>query len=96
MGLWTGTDAVDAAFGEVDEVATRCRFTDCGHDDEPGCAVAEARARGELDPDRLGAWRALRREAAALERRASPQEQRRWGKQFARLSKDAQRRKARG
>jgi ribosome biogenesis GTPase len=53
-GLWDGTGD---SFADVDELATGCRFADCGHDSEPGCAV-----RAELDPDRIAAWRKLQRE----------------------------------
>lgn len=59
-----GDAAVDAVFAEVAELATRCRFTDCAHEEEPGCAVLAAIAAGELDPARLAAWRRLEREAA--------------------------------
>ncbi len=53
-GLWDGTGD---SFADIDELATRCRFADCGHDSEPGCAV-----RAELDPERIAAWRKLQRE----------------------------------
>jgi ribosome biogenesis GTPase len=95
VGLWVDADAVDAAFADVDVVAGSCRFTDCRHDGEPGCAVAAAIADGTLDRARLDAWRRLRREAEAAERRASPHEARRNDKRFARVAKDAQARKGR-
>jgi ribosome biogenesis GTPase len=93
VGLWVDPEAVEATFGDVDELAAGCRFTDCCHDTEPDCAVRGAVDDGTLAPDRLDAWRALRREAQAAARRADPAEQRRFGKQFARITKDAQKRK---
>ncbi len=60
------------------------------------CAVLAAIAAGRLSADRLASWRALEREAAAAERRADPVARRRYGKAFARITKDAQRRKGRG
>lgn len=63
VGLWVDTDAVDASFADVEEVATGCRFADCAHTGEPGCAIAAAVEAGELDPARVEAWRALRAEA---------------------------------
>ena len=54
MGLWDGTGE---AFADVDDAARRCRFRDCRHQDEPGCAVAE-----EIAPERLAAWHKLERE----------------------------------
>jgi ribosome biogenesis GTPase len=95
VGLWVDPDAVDTAFPDVDELAPGCRFTDCGHDTEPGCAVRAAVEDGTLPRDRLDAWRSLRREAEAAARRAQPHEQRRYGKQFARITKDAQKRRRR-
>ena len=95
VGLWVDTDAVDAAFADIDDLAESCRFADCRHDGEPGCAVAAAVAGGALDRDRLDAWRRLRREAEAAAVRARPHEARRREKRFARVAKEAQARKGR-
>ena len=95
VGMWVDPDAVDAAFADVDDLAAACRFADCRHENEPGCAVAAVIAAGELDPARVEAWRVLRREAESAELRATPHEQRRRDKRFARITKDAQRRKGR-
>lgn len=66
------TDAgLDEAFGDVAALAAHCRFGDCGHGSEPGCAVQEAIARGELPAERLRGLRKLEREGmSAAERRA--------------------------
>jgi ribosome biogenesis GTPase / thiamine phosphate phosphatase len=53
-------------FADIDTLAARCRFRDCGHRGEPGCAVAEAIADGRLDPDRLVGMEKLAREEAWL------------------------------
>ena len=50
-----------------DALAARCRFGDCAHDSEPGCAVRAAAESGALDPARLESWRRLRRGLAWLE-----------------------------
>jgi ribosome biogenesis GTPase len=63
VGLWVDPDAVDTAFAEVDEVGAGCRFADCRHETEPGCAVLAAVDGGTLDPARVDAWRALHDEA---------------------------------
>ena len=66
-GLWDGTGD---SFADVDALAANCRFADCGHDSEPGCAV-----RAELDPERIAAWRKLQRELAWVnDRRAASRE----------------------
>ncbi|MGY1822473.1 ribosome small subunit-dependent GTPase A [Geodermatophilus sp. SYSU D00079] len=56
-------DGIDTAYADVTELAARCRFRDCGHRAEPGCAVAAAIAAGRLDPARYSAWRKLQAEA---------------------------------
>jgi len=95
VGLWIDPEAVDAAFAEIDDLAAGCRFRDCRHDGEPGCAVAAAVESGELAADRLERWRALRAEAEAAELRADPVERHRRERRFGRMVKDAQRHKGR-
>ena len=52
-------DALDDVFAEISEIASRCRFADCSHNAEPGCAVTAAIVAGELDPERLRRYRKL-------------------------------------
>jgi ribosome biogenesis GTPase / thiamine phosphate phosphatase len=72
LGLWTGGAGAAAAFDDVEVLATGCRFNDCRHRTEPGCAVLEALEDGRLPADRLAAWEKLQRELAWAERRADP------------------------
>ena len=95
VGLTADPDAVAATYADIDDLAAGCRFSDCGHAGEPGCAVAEAVAAGELAAARLDGWRALEREAAAAELRAAPHLLRARNRRFGRIVKDAQRRKGR-
>jgi ribosome biogenesis GTPase len=69
LGLWLGADAVDAAFPEIEEAALECRFRDCRHESEPGCAVLEEVAAGNIDSKRLASYHRLRREAEHLDLR---------------------------
>ncbi|TCP48467.1 ribosome biogenesis GTPase [Tamaricihabitans halophyticus] len=66
VGLWAAEDAtgngVQQAFPEIEELAEQCRFRDCGHDAEPGCAVLAALDAGELPMRRLASYRKLLRE----------------------------------
>jgi len=62
-------DGLDAAFEDIAALAAHCRFRDCRHDTEPGCAVKEAVTTGELAADRLENYRKLEREAKAYELR---------------------------
>ncbi len=76
LGLWLASDAVDSAFPEIEELAAACRFRDCGHRGEPGCAVDAAVAQGELDPARLESYHRLVREAERLDERLDPSRRR--------------------
>jgi ribosome biogenesis GTPase len=51
-------------FADIDALAESCRFADCAHESEPGCAVRSAVESGALSAERLSSWRKLRREAA--------------------------------
>ena len=63
---------LEAAFDEVAEIAATCRFSDCGHDSEPGCAVRLAIADGRIDEERLESFRKLQREQARVARQEDP------------------------
>jgi ribosome biogenesis GTPase len=61
--------ASERAFGDIEELAASCRFADCGHASEPGCAVAAAVTAGELSTERFEAWRRAEHDRLAFERR---------------------------
>jgi len=77
LGLIEDAGGIDASFADIAELAAGCRFADCGHDAEPGCAVTAAIATGELPADRLASYRKLLREVAAAERLRDPAKARR-------------------
>jgi ribosome biogenesis GTPase len=81
LALWD-PDGVEQSFPEIDELVTTCRFGNCRHSGEPGCAIAAALASGSLEPGRLEAWNKLEREARHQLRRvdafAREQERRKW------------------
>jgi len=62
LQLWADEDALPAAFADVDAVAAECRFRDCRHESEPGCAVRDALAGGRLSADRYASFLKLRKE----------------------------------
>ena len=80
LQVWEGD--LDSAFADVAELASQCRFNDCAHETEPGCAVQEALASGALDPDRYASYLKLQRELRAIERRSNArlhrEEKQRW------------------
>jgi ribosome biogenesis GTPase len=67
LGLWDSGEAIEVVFDDVAALAGLCRFRDCGHESEPGCAVRAAAAEGRLDGQRLESWRKLRSERRHLE-----------------------------
>lgn len=69
LQLWAGFDSLDSAFGDVAELAQQCRFHDCAHGVENGCAVQAALGDGRLDPERWQSYLKLRAEIAFHERK---------------------------
>lgn len=82
LGVAGADGGLSSAFAEVADVSARCRFSDCRHEDEPGCAVLAAVADGTLSPERLASHRKLEREAAHVARQGDrllrEAERRRW------------------
>ena len=64
LGMWVDEEGIDAAFADITDLEGQCRFNDCAHLSEPGCAVLAAIVAGELAPDRLESYRKLLGEAA--------------------------------
>lgn len=67
LGLWDAAAGLDEVFADVVALAERCRFRDCGHESEPGCAVVEAMQGGTLPAQRLERYLALSRELGETE-----------------------------
>lgn len=93
LALSDAGDGIDELFDDVTELAARCRFRDCAHDAEPGCAVQAAVATGTLDAARVERWRKLRAEDArhseALHQRRARE------KTFGKIVKEAMAKKKR-
>jgi ribosome biogenesis GTPase len=94
LGLWEAEEAIAETFDDVAALAGGCRFRDCGHAHEPGCAVREALERGELTPERVEAWKKLSGEldaTSASARQAKKRATKVIAKAYARLVKDRDR-----
>jgi ribosome biogenesis GTPase len=70
LQLWEGNESMNVAFQDIDELAASCRFADCGHGQEPGCAIGQALAAGDLDRERWNSFLKLQKELAYIERKA--------------------------
>lgn len=77
LGLWDADDGIDTTFAEIVDLASRCRFADCSHRLEPGCAVQAAVDSGRLDARRLKSYRRLAHELAEQPSPATRRDQRR-------------------
>ena len=64
VSLWSSGHGIERAFADVFDLMDHCRFRDCKHEDEPGCAVQAAIAAGHLDPLRLASMKRLVAEEA--------------------------------
>lgn len=67
LGMWDVSEGLGSAFADVEQFLGKCRFRDCRHDREPGCAIRAAIASGALDPARWESYRALESEAVSKE-----------------------------
>nr|WP_246357922.1 ribosome small subunit-dependent GTPase A [Pyxidicoccus fallax] len=99
LGLWGDEEGVDQAFSDILALAEGCRFSDCQHQGEPGCAVHAAVAAGELPRARLDSFDKLRRERAYLARQtdaAAQREHKRVMRNLSRAGAEGARFKRRG
>ena len=82
FGLFDAEDGLGEMFGDVEELARRCRFTDCAHQSEPGCAVRDAIASGLLPERRWNSYLKMQRELASLARRSDAAAQRAYQREW--------------
>ena len=84
LQLWESSDGLGETFSDIEELAAQCRFNDCAHRSEPGCAIQAALEDGTLELERWASYQKLQRELAHLERRldkrAQSEERKRWAK----------------
>lgn len=93
LAPWAEASALDQAFADVEALAAQCRFGDCTHEHEPGCAVRQAVEDGTLDGPRFRSFVALRRELALTEAQRAPNDLRRRARSFGKVAREAQRMK---
>jgi len=71
IGMWEADDGLSETFADVESILGTCRFSDCTHESEPGCAIRSAVESGVLSTSRLEAYLSLQRESAYAQRKAS-------------------------
>jgi ribosome biogenesis GTPase len=62
IGMWNASEGLDSAFADIEELSGQCRFNDCSHENEPGCAVKRALDSGELTAARWQSYLKLKKE----------------------------------
>ena len=87
LGLWGDEGALGETFEDIESLAARCRFGDCSHGGEPGCAIRQGLEEGTLDPARLRNYQKMQRELRYLERRQDVAETLRVKKEWKRIAK---------
>ncbi len=97
LGLWADDEGLDKTFDEIDDLASRCRFPDCDHEHEPGCAVRAAVEDGILDRRRWESYLKLRRELRFMElkkdEKTRRQQEKAVGRDFAARLKEVKKNK---
>jgi ribosome biogenesis GTPase len=96
LGLWEASDGLDGLFSDVAALLGCCRFSDCKHQNEPGCAIRAALENGDLPPKRWENYNRLKREALYAEDRAAAVREKSarnkdiaiWSKKRRKLGKD--------
>jgi ribosome biogenesis GTPase len=91
LSLWEAGEGMGAVFGDVEELTKLCRFHNCTHQNEPGCAVREAISTGRLEVERWERWLKLQKELAWLEVKKEGKlrlHEKQWGKQISKLQKE--------
>lgn len=90
LALWEADAGMEVMFGDIEGLISRCRFHDCKHQNEPGCAVREAMDTGILEMKRWESWLKLQRELAHLEAKKKGKlrfQEKQRGKEIAKLQK---------
>ncbi len=91
LQLWEGEGGLETLFDDIEELASQCKFTDCKHSTEPGCAIKKALKNGELDRGRYQSYLKMHREIKYVEGRrnhlANIEEKKRW-KNISKMAKE--------
>ena len=93
LQLWSAGEGLEHAFNDVGSLAAECRFRDCTHDGEPGCAVVDSVGAGRLDPGRLRSYHELEKELRSLEIRQDSAARRAAGKKAQTMYRSAKKAK---
>jgi len=85
LGMWDVSEGLSDAFADVERFMGKCRFSDCRHESEPGCAIRAALDAGELDASRWDSYQKLKEEAVSKEEMLRRKNE--WHKSIAKFNK---------
>lgn len=91
LALWEADSGMEVMFGDIEELIKQCRFHDCQHRTEPGCAVREALESGKLEKKRWESWLKLQKELSHLKAKKDNKlrlQEKQWGREIAKLQKE--------
>ncbi len=92
LQLWEGSEGIENVFDDIEALITRCKFSDCRHNDEPDCAVREAIESGELDEKRYESYIKMKKEIRYFENRkdwkANLEEKKKWKKIYKQVKEN--------
>jgi ribosome biogenesis GTPase / thiamine phosphate phosphatase len=94
LQLWESADGLTETFSEIEELALGCRYRDCKHNHEPGCAIVKAIEEGVITAERLTSYNKLQKELAFIERKADKRAQAEVKKQWKTINKQIKQRKS--
>lgn len=99
LQLWNAREGLHNTFQDIEELAVKCKFSDCRHETEPGCMIRKAIEEGRLPEVRFESYRKLQRELLAIERKKNPElqaaERKKW-KKLGHMAEEIRNRKERG
>ncbi|NQT62921.1 MAG: ribosome small subunit-dependent GTPase A [Candidatus Marinimicrobia bacterium] len=91
LQLWQQDDNLDKSFSDIDDIAVGCRFSDCSHETEPGCAVIASVESGVLSEERINNYLKLKKELTYLDRKTDVQAEQAERKKWKAISKEQRR-----
>ncbi|MNP65269.1 putative ribosome biogenesis GTPase RsgA [compost metagenome] len=93
LQLLDNSDGIDDSFSDIQELSNKCKFSNCNHNTEPGCAVKEAIESGTLSLDRFNSYKKLKKEALFMESKINKALKSEKKKEFIKINKSQRKNK---
>lgn len=94
LGIWDAEEGISGVFTDVEDLIAECKFSDCAHSNEPGCAIRKALANGQLTEARWNSYQQLKKESKFINDKAAYlRDARKWGKAISKQNRSSKRTK---